>query len=267
LPLASVAWHKSVQKDQQRCDKTITAQSFYNEQLNYKPFPIIWCPSLPWFRSSGCVWPTGIVELFVFRCSYYISLIALNSLEPVATMVPVESLSDEFKARVEQQNFRTFKRLCPTHTIDTCPPLDVLIIPGGFGVPNAAKDERVLKFIAESKTQTIIGICNGAGILASTALLDGKRATTNKWWFKDVTSVRRQVNWMHKARWMHQGRFWTSSGISSGMDLVAAYIREMYGEKIGALITDVLEYTPELNPDNDSLVDAWKKHVPSNQTE
>ncbi|KAI8580013.1 hypothetical protein K450DRAFT_238924 [Umbelopsis ramanniana AG] len=195
-----------------------------------------------------------------------ISLIALDSLEPVSTMVPVDSSSDETKENVEQQQPRTFQRLCPTHTLDTCPPLDVLVIPGGFGVPNAAKDERVLKFVAESKAQTIITICNGAGILATTGLLDGKRATTNKWWFKEVTSVRHQVNWVHKARWVHDGRFWTSSGISSGMDVVAAYIRETYGEKIGELIPDILEYTPELDSDNDPFVDAWKKYVPSNQT-
>ncbi|KAI9288738.1 class I glutamine amidotransferase-like protein [Umbelopsis sp. AD052] len=160
----------------------------------------------------------------------------------------------------------TVQRLCPTHTLDDCPPLDVLIIPGGFGVPNASQDERVLKFIADSKAQTIITICNGAGILASTGLLDGKKATTNKWWFKEVTSARPEVNWVQKARWVHEGRFWTSSGISSGLDVVAAYIRETYGEKIGELIPDILEYTPELNPDNDPFVDTWKKHVPANQT-
>ncbi|CAO3657713.1 unnamed protein product [Umbelopsis ramanniana] len=196
-----------------------------------------------------------------------LSLVALDSLNPVPTMVPADSLADEFKDRAEQQQPSTCQRLCPTHTLDTCPPLDVLLIPGGFGVPNAAQDERVLKFVTESKAQTIITICNGAGILASTGLLDGKRATTNKWWFKEVTNARPQVNWVQKARWVHEGRFWTSSGISSGLDVVAAYIREMYGEKIGELIPDILEYSPELNPDNDPFVDAWKKYVPSHQTE
>ncbi|KAI9286068.1 class I glutamine amidotransferase-like protein [Umbelopsis sp. AD052] len=194
-----------------------------------------------------------------------VSLIAVDSLEPVATMVPIETLSDEFRKRVETQQPLAVQRLCPTHTLDTCPPLDVLLIPGGFGVPNAASDERVLKFVTESKAQTIITVCNGTGILAATGLLDGKKATTNKWWFKEVTSGRPQVNWVQKARWVHEGRYWTSSGISAGMDVVAAYIRETFGEQIGELIPDILEYTPELNPDNDPFVDSWKKYLP--QTE
>jgi transcriptional regulator GlxA family with amidase domain len=196
-----------------------------------------------------------------------VSLIAVDSMEPVATMIPIEELSDEFRKRVEEQQPLAVQRLCPTHTLDTCPPLDVLLIPGGFGGPNAAKDERILKFITESKAQTIISICNGAEILAATGLLDGKKATTNKWWFKEVTSGRPQVNWVLKARWVHEGRYWTSSGISAGLDVVAAYIRETFGDQIGELIPDILEYTPELNPDNDLFVDAWKKYLPSNQTE
>ncbi|KAI8581004.1 hypothetical protein K450DRAFT_234160 [Umbelopsis ramanniana AG] len=187
-----------------------------------------------------------------------VSLIAVDSLEPVATMVPIETLSDDFRKRVESQQPLAVQRLCPTHTLETCPPLDVLLIPGGFGVPNAAKDERVLKFITESKAQTIITVCNGTGILAATGLLDGK---------KEVTSGRPQVNWVQKARWVHEGRYWTSSGISAGMDVVAAYIRETFGEQIGELVPDILEYTPELNPDNDPFVDAWKKYLPPNQTE
>lgn len=196
-----------------------------------------------------------------------VSLIAVDSLEPVATMIPIEDLSEEFRKRVEEQQPLAVQKLCPSHTLDTCPPLDVLLIPGGFGVPLAAQNDKILKFITESKAQTIISICNGTGILAATGLLDGKKATTNKWWYKEVTSGRPQVNWVQKARWVHDGRYWTSSGISSGMDLVAAYIRETFGEHTGGLVTDILEYTPELNPDNDPFVDAWKKYIPANQTE
>ncbi|KAH8552018.1 DJ-1/PfpI family protein [Umbelopsis sp. PMI_123] len=196
-----------------------------------------------------------------------LSMIAVDSLEPVSTTVPIESIPEEMRASFENYIPSISQKIVPTHTLETCPPLDVLIIPGGFGVPGATADPRVRKFVAESKAQTIITICNGAAILAATGLLDGRKATTNKWWYKDVTSVRPQVHWVHKARWVHDERFWSSSGISAGLDVIAAFMRETYGPQIGQLVPDILEYTPELNSDNDPFVDTWKKYIPSQQNE
>ncbi|GAB5588718.1 hypothetical protein Unana1_03618 [Umbelopsis nana] len=190
-----------------------------------------------------------------------VALIALDSLDPVPSKVPTESIPEPDRSRIASQMPTLNQRICPTHTLDTAPELDVLMMPGGFGVPGAAANEKVLAFIRESKAKHIISICNGATILASTGLLDGKRATTNKWWYEDVIKVHPKVNWVHRARWVSDGRYWTSSGISAGMDLMAAFVTEIYGPKIGQLTTDILEYTPELNPENDPFVDTWKKYV------
>ncbi|CAM0137830.1 hypothetical protein VKS41_001044 [Umbelopsis sp. WA50703] len=210
------------------------------------------CGPLEIFTALSSVVP---IEMF---------LIALDSLEPVSSRVSAESIPGFVGSPMEKViPMPTLEqRIVPTHTLDTVPDLDVLIIPGGFGGGAAAQNPKVLEFIKNTKARNIITVCNGAPILAATGLLDGHRATTNKWFYEYITQLRPQVNWVPKARWVHDGRYWTSSGVTAGMDVAAAYIREVFGEKVGELCTDIMEYSPELNSDNDPFCDIEKKYVP-----
>lgn len=116
----------------------------------------------------------------------------------------------------------------------------------------------MINYVKSTLANHVISICNDAHILAVTGLLDGKRAITNKWMYSETIKYRPEINWVHRASWVHENRFWTSSGISAGIDLAAAFVIEVYSKKIGQLVTDILGYTPELNPDNDPFVDTVK---------
>lgn len=229
-------------------------------QTTTKSFGILLFPGFALLDVCG---PLEILNALSSVVPIEVALIALDSLDPVSTTVPVDSIPEPARSSIGTRVPTLSQKMCPTHTLATAPDLDVLMMPGGFGVPAAAENKQVLDFIRDSGAKHVISICNGANILAMTGLLDGKRATTNKWWYKDIIQCRPEVNWVHKARWVHDDRYWTSSGISAGIDLTAAFVSEIYGPRIGQLVTDILEYSPEQNPDNDAFVETWKKYAPS----
>ena len=63
---------------------------------------------------------------------------------------------------------------------------------------------------------------SGSWVLSATGLLDGRRATTNKSWFKKIAeaTTSHNIQWVPKARWVVDGKFWTASGVSAGECLV-----------------------------------------------
>ena len=73
-------------------------------------------------------------------------------------------------------------------------------------------------------------------------MLDGRQATSNKRAWQWVTSLSAQVNWVKKARWCADGRFYTSSGVSAGTDMALAFIADRHGEATAEEIAQHIEY-------------------------
>ncbi|WQF88469.1 Putative class I glutamine amidotransferase [Colletotrichum destructivum] len=150
------------------------------------------------------------------------------------------------------------QRIVPTHTFQTAPPLDVLIVPGGQGTRYPGITTAV-DFVRErfGSLQYLLTVCTGAGVAARAGVLDGRRATTNKLSWEQTIALRPQVDWVHKARWVRDGHVWTSSGISAGIDLTFAWIAAVYGSEVAKNIADRMEYTPVEDPSWDPFADLW----------
>jgi cyclohexyl-isocyanide hydratase len=69
--------------------------------------------------------------------------------------------------------------ITPDVTFETCPPLDVLVVPGGGGVDDALLSAETLRFIAETKAKYITSVCTGALLLGAAGRLRGRKATTH----------------------------------------------------------------------------------------
>ncbi|KAJ6529622.1 hypothetical protein B0H19DRAFT_968267, partial [Mycena capillaripes] len=55
--------------------------------------------------------------------------------------------------------------------------------------------------------------------LALAGVLTGKRATTNKSFYRTIVALMpKDINWVPEARWVVDGNVWTSSGVSAGDD-------------------------------------------------
>ncbi|MFT4571786.1 MAG: transcriptional regulator GlxA family with amidase domain [Hyphomicrobiaceae bacterium] len=129
-------------------------------------------------------------------------------------------------------------------SLEECPKLDLLLIPGGKGTRRDVNNTRLIDWLTTRATQAelVMTVCTGTALLARTKLLDGKRATTNKLAFEWVASQGPNVEWVKQARWVVDGKFNTSSGVSAGIDMALDVIRRLYDEATAQFIADVTEY-------------------------
>ena len=85
-------------------------------------------------------------------------------------------------------------------------------------------------------------VCTGSALLASAGLLENMKATTNKEAFAWTTSYGDKVNWQREARWVEDGKFFTSSGVSAGMDMSLALIARLLGQETAEKGANWAEY-------------------------
>lgn len=131
----------------------------------------------------------------------------------------------------------------------------ILLIPGGVGTRILVQDEdfvKTLKEYAMSATYCLT-VCTGSGLLAKTGLLSNRSATSNKRAFDWAASMDNDVNWLKKARWAVDEKYYTSSGVSAGMDMSLGFIADRHGKEIAEEIADNIEYLWNQNKDNDSF--------------
>ena len=137
--------------------------------------------------------------------------------------------------------------------LENCPPLDLLMVPGGFGTLNQVKNDALLAWLREraAKAEIVMSVCSGSAILAKAGLLDERRATSNKQWFQLAVGNGPAVNWIKEARWVDDGDRVTSSGVSAGIDMALAVIERLYGNEIAEKIANSTEYQWHRDPTQD----------------
>lgn len=129
-------------------------------------------------------------------------------------------------------------------TLAAAPPLDILLVPGGMGTRTEVDNDELIAFLRErgASTPVVASVCTGAGLLARAGLLNGLQATTNKAAFAWPVSQGPEVRWVKQARWVHDGRFWTSSGVAAGIDMALALIADRFGLEVAERIAKQSEY-------------------------
>ncbi|ELR65826.1 ThiJ/PfpI family protein [Photobacterium marinum] len=135
------------------------------------------------------------------------------------------------------------------HTFQT----DILLVPGGPGAQDAIRNTVIMNWLQQhsSKTDYICSICTGAALLAHAGLLKEKAATTNKKRYRWVTGFGSEINWYPVARWVKDGRIYTSSGISAGIDVSLAIISQLLNEDIARKTAIEAEYIWVNDPTED----------------
>ncbi|MEK9904062.1 MAG: DJ-1/PfpI family protein [Rhodospirillales bacterium] len=121
---------------------------------------------------------------------------------------------------------------------------DILLIPGGPGTRPGVEDSSLIDWIAKASesSEVVATVCTGSALLAKTGHLDGKVATTNKAAFAWVMTQGPNVNWQPKARWVRDGKYFTSSGVSAGMDMALGMIELFYGNSEANRVAVRAEY-------------------------
>src|SRR5262245_33059969 len=93
-------------------------------------------------------------------------------------------------------------RAVADHALADCPPLEVILVPGGIGTREQAENRTLLDWLARRAVDAeyVTSVCTGAALLARAGVLDGRRATTNKAFFQWVADQRPAVEWVRAAR-------------------------------------------------------------------
>ena len=136
---------------------------------------------------------------------------------------------------------------------------DMLLVPGGLGARAQAENEVMLGWLrAQAVDATYVtSVCTGSLILGKSGLLDGWRATTNKIAFDRVAEACPGVDWVRHARWVEAGKFWTSSGVSAGMDMSLALIAHHLGRNAAEKTAVWTEYMWNDDPNDDPFANAF----------
>lgn len=131
-----------------------------------------------------------------------------------------------------------------TRKLDEIAKFDILLVPGGFAVRELAHESEFIAILGElaGRHDHVIAVCTGSVLLAKTGLLDGMEATSNKLSWQWATSEAPGVRWVRAARWCVSGKFYTSSGVSAGIDAALGFIADMHGRDEVQRIARAMEY-------------------------
>jgi putative intracellular protease/amidase len=133
--------------------------------------------------------------------------------------------------------------------------IDVFIIPGGHGtrveISNSLFIDKVREVAGLSKF--VLTVCTGSALLAKSGLLDTRMATSNKKAFDWVITQGEKVNWIRKARWTKDGKFYTSAGVSAGMDMSLGFLADIHGIEFARKVAFEIEYNWIENMEEDNF--------------
>ena len=160
--------------------------------------------------------------------------------EPEARLFDVVTIAE----RAEIVDCRGGLLVQPNQTFAEHFPLDILVVPGGFGTRTQQENPVVLDWIARQHASESLttSVCTGAFLLGAAGLLDGLRATTH-WATIDGLRTRHPgTTVLDDARIVDEGKIITSAGVSAGIDMALHVVRRLHGEEIARATARDMEY-------------------------
>jgi transcriptional regulator GlxA family with amidase domain len=132
----------------------------------------------------------------------------------------------------------------PNHTLDDHPPLDVVVIPGGYGTRRQQENPVVLDWIARQRRSGALttSVCTGAFLLGAAGLLDGLRATTHWTTIDGLRATLPTTQVLEDVRVVDEGTVITSAGVSAGIDMALHVVRRMHGDEVAQRTARDMEY-------------------------
>ncbi len=132
----------------------------------------------------------------------------------------------------------------PEHTIDDCPPFDILLIPGGAGVEQVAQRPAVLEWVRRrsGEIELVTSVCTGSFVLAAAGLPPGTAVTTHWEAIGDLRARYPELEVREETRYVDQGGLITSAGVSAGIDMALHIVARLYGAGAARAIAIGIEY-------------------------
>ena len=165
----------------------------------------------------------------------------INKIEPNSTQVFL------IAERLELIQAANGMKIFPDHSFDSCPSLDIVVVPGGKGRFQAMHDPKMKEFVLHQSKQAqyVASVCTGAFILAEVGLLEGRKATTYHSAFEELKAYTRII--VEKAKVVHDGNIITSAGVTSGLELGFYILKILFGNVLAQTVADKIEYNVNID--------------------
>jgi len=178
------------------------------------------------------------VELLDFAGPYEVFSVAGRQSDDVAL--------DVFTVAERAQPIRSRNGLAvlPDHTIAGCPPIKILLVPGGLGTRREMDNTPLVDWIRDvaGPAELVLSVCTGALLLASVGLLEGLNATTHHVAYS-LLRERAPTATVHEGRrFVDNGKIITSAGISAGIDMSLHVVARLFGQPIANSTARHMEY-------------------------
>ncbi len=141
-------------------------------------------------------------------------------------------------------------QVVPDHSINSLPPLDYLVLPGGDGTKKIVQNG---SFIEEIKQQVLssewtMSVCSGSRILGKAGFLEHKPYCTHHEVYESIQEMVPSALPQPDLRFIQTNdRIWTAAGISAGIDLALHLTEVTFGKELALATAKYMEYTPYLD--------------------
>ena len=134
--------------------------------------------------------------------------------------------------------------ILPMASFSSCPPLDLVLVPGGGGINPLLEDAEVLSFLRRvaAEARWVVGVCTGSLVLGAAGLLAGRRATSH-WMSRDL--LRQFGAEPVAARVVADGNLVTGGGVTAGIDVALTVAATIAGRPAAEAIQLAIEYDPD----------------------
>ena len=134
-------------------------------------------------------------------------------------------------------------QIVPSVTYADCPPLDVIMVPGGPGQQDLMEDEEALSFLRRQAAgaKFVTSVCTGSLVLGAAGLLKGKRATCH-WAAIEHLALLGAIPVSEKV--VVDGNIVTGAGVTSGIDFALTLAAILESEEVAREIQLQIEYDP-----------------------
>lgn len=132
----------------------------------------------------------------------------------------------------------------PTNTIDECPKLDVICVPGGTGQTVLMGDDDVLRFLKTQGDQArfVTSVCAGSLLLGAAGLLKGYKSGSH-WAFRHLLPNFGAIPVAERI--VRDRNRISGGGVTAGIDFGLSLAAELAGEDVAKEIQLAIEYNPK----------------------
>lgn len=136
-------------------------------------------------------------------------------------------------------------RVRPDYTLADHRPIDLLVVPGGWGTRREVRNTDLIAWIARvaASSQLTTSVCTGAFLLAKAGVLEGRAATTHWQSLDRLAAAYPDIEVRRETRWVDEGAVVTSAGISAGIDMSLHIVERLLGRERAEATARHMEYT------------------------